>query len=897
MAKPKVPNQRRKYGELDTRLAKYVALIEEIYEQLNLEAAKLVVGDTMYASGDGKPFRWSDYPQARRKVADLQSRFVEDIQAVIYRGTSEEWKNSNKVQDLLANSVLKAYGAQIDGKKYKILYQEHSDALKAFQKRVDKGLGLSDKLWNQAENYVKGLEDAISCAIKKGTSAVTLSKRISKYLKDFPSLRKDYKSMFGSASRAEDCEYRSIRLAATEINMAYRSAESLRWKDMDFVVGYEIKLSDNHNCKGVPAGRFRDICDELAGPYPKGFQWSGWHPFCYSDDSEVLTDRGWKLFKDVFDDDLILSLNPDDRTVEWVGLSDSQCYRYNGDMVRFFNKSLDCLVTPDHRMIYLNKSNGQLKECSALEYRKGKGGFYRGCEYEGEEVVFYEIGGMRIPFDLFCEFMGYWLSDGSTMSNAGVVISQQEGESTRGLIVACIRKMGFEPHPDKQKIVFYNTPIRDYLKMFGKCVNKYVPSVIKNASKRQIRIFLDAFVLCDGYKRPSKSFTGNHGNEFRSDKDEIIYFTTSERMAGDLSELILKSGHRPSFSVNKAGVAHKNDGYVIKANYDCYAIRECYSTTATVFNKEVRHYDGFVYDLTLERNHIMYIRRNGKCFWGSNCRCYKVPILKTEEEFWEWDGRGEATTQSVNEVKNVPEGFNQWINRNIHRAKSWESTPYFIRDNEDFIREDFKVNVYNKLEKTFARKRRTNLAMSRVEYYAKTYPEIPEVQQAAVNAYTQPVGASNKRATSREINRRLRNGTEDEYVATASRLISQALDKLPVCEGIVYRGETMSMKKLQERFLDHIGEVISDKGFVSSSLYMDTPMKFISHDGVPKSHKRVIFEIQSKNGRNISKISEFNGIFNPENQYEVLFDKGTKFLVPSKPEIKNGIIFITLVEQ
>lgn len=38
---------------------------------------------------------------------------------------------------------------------------------------------------------------------------------------------------------------------------------------MDFVVGYEIKLSGNHNCKGVPAGRFSDICDTLAGKYPQ----------------------------------------------------------------------------------------------------------------------------------------------------------------------------------------------------------------------------------------------------------------------------------------------------------------------------------------------------------------------------------------------------------------------------------------------------------------------------------------------------------------------------------------------------------------------------------------------------------------------------------------------------
>ena len=42
MAKPKTPNQKRKYGELNKRLAKYVMLVESIYEDLNLEAAKIV---------------------------------------------------------------------------------------------------------------------------------------------------------------------------------------------------------------------------------------------------------------------------------------------------------------------------------------------------------------------------------------------------------------------------------------------------------------------------------------------------------------------------------------------------------------------------------------------------------------------------------------------------------------------------------------------------------------------------------------------------------------------------------------------------------------------------------------------------------------------------------------
>lgn len=555
MTKPKTPNQKNKYGELSKRLAGYVSLIQSVYETLNLEAAKLVENLGIDDAVE-EPFSFSHYPETQKKMAEIQKRFVDDIGAVIYRGTGDEWKNSNEVQDLLANNVLKAYEAVVDKEKYKVLYQTNSDALEAFQNRKDKGFNVSEKLWDQSVVYKKELEDAISCAIEKGMSAVTLSKRISKYLQDFPQLQKDYKEKFGIASKAMDCEYRSIRLAASEINMAYRAAENKRWEQMDFVVGYEIKLSGNHTLNGKP---FTDICDTLAGKYPKDFVWTGWHPLC---------------------------------------------------------------------------------------------------------------------------------------------------------------------------------------------------------------------------------------------------------------------------------------------------------------------------------------------------RCYKIPILKTEEEFWSWDGRSEASTESVNSVNDVPDNFKSWINDNIHRAKSWNSSPYFIRDNGKYIREDFKVNVYNKTEKSFVRKRRTNLAMSRVEYYNQAYPNIPEVQQAAVNAYTQPVGETNKGATSREINRRLRNGTEDEYVDVASTLISQALAKLPKYEGIVYRGETMSMKKLQERFLDHIGDIVSDKGFVSSSLYEDTPRKFISHVGVPKSHKRIIFEIQSKNGRNISKISEFNGIFTLENQHEILFDKRTRFCVSPDYKIDDdGVYRIILIEE
>ena len=93
--------------------------------------------------------------------------------------------------------------------------------------------------------------------------------RLSKAAKAFHPGRGVYRSSYRNA----------LRLTATENNMAYRTADHLRWQQQPFVVGIEIKLSNNHTCKGV-IGRFVDICDDLAGVYPKDFKFVGWHPHC-----------------------------------------------------------------------------------------------------------------------------------------------------------------------------------------------------------------------------------------------------------------------------------------------------------------------------------------------------------------------------------------------------------------------------------------------------------------------------------------------------------------------------------------------------------------------------------------------------------------------------------------
>lgn len=672
MGKPRLRNKRKEYKELSKRLAGYMMQVRMIYDRLNERAASIVES----VGYDGAvEFSFADYPETKRDLQLLQGQFVDDMQSLIYSGTSAEWKRSNLLQDLVANKALKYYRAQVAGKKFKHYYQTNSDQLNAFQRRTERGLNLSGKLWNQSQIYKDSLEATISTAIEKGMSAVTLSKRISKYLNDWPSLQADYQEKFGKATNCYDCEYRSIRLARNEINIAYRTAEQLRWKQFDFILGYKIKLSGSHP-------RY-DICDDLAGDYPKDFKFVGWHPNCYLPNALVLTDNGWKYIKEVSDSDKVLSLKPETRELEYVGIVARQSFQYQGEIVHFRNRSLDCAVTQDHRMVYLNKSDGRIKYKSASEFNKNNGGFYRGCEYQAEDIGSIDINGEVIQFDLFCEFMGYWLSDGSLMHNHQVVISQQKGEPAYDGILRCISGLGYKPYVCKDVIVFNDSKLNSYLKQFGTCNKKFIPKEIICSSTRQISIFLNAFVKCDGHTRKPKSFVGSHGNVFKGVNEEREFFTTSERLYAGLCELLLKIGKRPSVSVRAPSVTTKRDGSIIKGNYYLYIIRECNSVTAMFFTKTTERYEGMVYDLTLERNHIMYIQQNGKCYWGSNCLCYTVPIVMSEDEYWSDDREN-----SPNKIVNPPDNFNKWVYDNsqrMHKAESRGTLPYWIRDNYGLV--------------------------------------------------------------------------------------------------------------------------------------------------------------------------------------------------------------------
>lgn len=157
------------------------------------------------------------------------------------------------------------------------------------------GLNLSERVWNINANTKQELEALIQNGILEGNGAAEIANGIKGYLNSPNALfRRVRNKKTGNLELSEAAKryrpgqgvYRSafknaMRLARTEMTAAYRRAEWESYQNNPLILSYEIRLSNNHTTavKGKVV-RLTDICDRLAGIYPKTFLWEGWHPQC-----------------------------------------------------------------------------------------------------------------------------------------------------------------------------------------------------------------------------------------------------------------------------------------------------------------------------------------------------------------------------------------------------------------------------------------------------------------------------------------------------------------------------------------------------------------------------------------------------------------------------------------
>lgn len=273
-------------------LSRYAQQIEAVYLSAIKEAA--LIGATITDFNPDRAFSFSDYPVTRKRIESLLESLKDDLQTVIVNGIQSEWTLANNKNNELCRQVFgKAFG-HLSKEQERRYLSPNETARDAFIQRKTAGLRLSDRVWNYTNQFKEEIELGLDLGIRSGKSADEISQDLRMYLRYPDKLFRRVRDEHGELQLSKNAAafhpgqgvYRSSyknarRVAVTECNMAYRTADHLRWQQMDFVVGMLIEPSDTNH-------PVRDICDDLKGKYPKDFKWTGWHPHCRCHATPIL---------------------------------------------------------------------------------------------------------------------------------------------------------------------------------------------------------------------------------------------------------------------------------------------------------------------------------------------------------------------------------------------------------------------------------------------------------------------------------------------------------------------------------------------------------------------------------------------------------------------------------
>jgi hypothetical protein len=356
---------------------------------------------------------------------------------------------------------------------------------------------------------------------------------------------------------------------------------------------------------------------------------------CYSEDTKVLTEKGWKGYKSVGKNEKIANYDINTGNIKFYKHKGLYEYDYDGPMYHFNGKSEDILVTPEHRMFFSESRSNDwiIDEAQNIKYSRYKfkkngvwdfnGNFISHIiipkiieSGQGKHNELYSED-VKIDIHLFLEFLGYFLSEGgiSHKGKSYTITFAQKGEYEEDFR-KCFNKMPFpftEYYDDKDEIWRWSVSDKrlwKYMKNFGNyCYDKHLNG-FTNIDKKSMKILFESMMKGEGH--------------WDRKYDKGYYATTSEKMAEDFITLSMKLGYSANYQKQKDFNLKKDYHYNL---YRVNLIKDRYELTHNKDYDKIIAYDGKVWCFETETGFFLTMR-NGKVAIQGN-------TLKTQREMFE----------------------------------------------------------------------------------------------------------------------------------------------------------------------------------------------------------------------------------------------------------------------
>lgn len=359
--------------------------------------------------------------------------------------------------------------------------------------------------------------------------------------------------------------------------------------------------------------------------------WDQIEEFCLHPDTDVLTDVGWKRIGEVEIGERVASLTTDER-IEYRRVSDvfnGPCT--SGELIHVDQRTgLRFAATSGHRFVVRSQRNDRGWKFQNIEEFKHARIVRRGNWEAGNELAWYEIPMLsgrgigvtnanqvpRVRMDDWLSFLGWWFSEGGVYlqdrlpaSRSSFVHLCQTGSKSAQMRDA-IAATGYRFHEVPKTGMYWISSRQLYLELepLGTTYTKRIPRWIFSLSKRQMRLFWDAFVAGDGWYSKTGGITITLANQgLIDDLQEMsvllgLIATTSEGLSST------SNAKRQRYRTWTLNVSRPGRGETWVDSSD--------------FRREA--YTGNVCCLTVPGTETFLARYKGRCFWSGN----------SEQQWW-----------------------------------------------------------------------------------------------------------------------------------------------------------------------------------------------------------------------------------------------------------------------
>lgn len=352
---------------------------------------------------------------------------------------------------------------------------------------------------------------------------------------------------------------------------------------------------------------------------------------CHDGLTEVLTESGWKLFRDALPTDKLATVNPDSGDLIFELPTRLVAFEYDGDMYSANRTGLNFAVTGDHSMV-VRKWNEKARTLNEhYEFvPMADLGWYAGIpavvNYAGtNDSDFYALPGvdhktrpgqradLAMPMDTWLKFLGIYLAEGTMCPGSNdpykiqiAAVKEREKVFVRELLV----DMGVIALELKDRFTFGNKRVFTELTRLGllgvKAPHKFVPEFVFELSADHIDKLVLGHFMGDGCEQDGLT----------------SHYTSSVRLADDLQRLLFLSGRRTSLTVRVPRQNGIIEGRVVKGRHPEHRVCSYNKQQLSIERKKditKYHYTGMVYCAEVPSFHTLVTRRNGAILISGNC--------------------------------------------------------------------------------------------------------------------------------------------------------------------------------------------------------------------------------------------------------------------------------------